>query len=221
VQLWLQQEGYEATSSGRPSAGGPSRAGRPAGNSWSVPRQLEQQQHKGQLLRRLKLLVQGIAPLQPALLTPIINSRSSHSSKTQSAFQKSPGVAGVAGGDCDPQELSRSVLLEAQLPLQLPDGVYGAMWQLPGSCWQSVTATATGAGKSSKGGSSRGMGAAAAGTPGPALPPPPRPNGSNDGSKTAKRARILRDGELTLIPYGHDESQLWLKRVATFIASVR
>eukprot|EP00775_Hariotina_reticulata_P005832 gene5832-6073_t len=159
VLLWLQQQGYEATSSERSSAAGVGSAGRPsrtaAGVAWTDHRWLELQLQKEQLCRHLKLLVQGVAPLQPALLRP-------HGSKAPGASSKHHGAAGVAtGSDCDQLGSETQVCLEAQLPFHLPE------------------------------------------------------------AKAAKRARILRDGELTLIPYGHDESQLWLKRVATFIASVR
>jgi hypothetical protein len=41
------------------------------------------------------------------------------------------------------------------------------------------------------------------------------------GKKTPRKARILKDGVLTLATWGADESLSWLKRIGEFQCAVR
>jgi len=116
------------------------------------------------------------------------------------------------------------------LPAQCaPESTFGAAWQLPATYYTLLLPTAANtaaAGTSSRhaaaaagrlsAGFSRGTGKGSAGglvqeagfSGGAVLP-------------KGKRARVLRDGQLTLIPYGLSEAELWGKRVHGFLGAVR
>jgi hypothetical protein len=117
-------------------------------------------------------------------------------------------------------------VLHTVLPVHLaPESTYGAAWQLPATCYSllqpaSAAAAAAARGKAS---STNAAAAAAAGGWGHGM----WAGGGSIallGSGTVpqkKRARVLRDGELTLIPYGQSEAELWGRRVHSFLGAVR
>jgi hypothetical protein len=127
------------------------------------------------------------------------------------------GVSPDAAADAD-------VPGTAALPVVLPSGCFNECWQLPCSTYPNLPAVEAAAskGNSSSLSPSAALKAAqdklntAAGAAGSIRIGP-------DGlpAMRGKRARILKDGSLTLIPYGHDENMLWLQRVHSFIGAVR
>ncbi|GIL67350.1 hypothetical protein Vafri_20748, partial [Volvox africanus] len=52
-------------------------------------------------------------------------------------------------------------------------------------------------------------------------PQEPRPMGRTPAKKVTKRARVLREGQLSLIVYGYNEKILWARRVGWFIRAMR
>jgi hypothetical protein len=190
-----------------------------AGSSKAEGRQQVRLQQRQQQLQQLRLMLAGMPLLQLA-----------NKSDTAAA-----AVAGAEGGSSDSAQPAAAAaaangLEAADLPVQLPSGCFSASWQLPGSVYANlpaVEATLKGSSSSSTAqkaahqkpanaaAGNRGTGSSTAAAAGggvwaDGLPP-----------MRSKRARILKDGSLTLIPYGHDENILWLQRVHSFIGAVR
>jgi hypothetical protein len=136
-------------------------------------------------------------------------------------------VAAADGGSAVPAAhvLSGAVLphaLSAVLPVRLaPESTFGAAWQLPASCYsllvpQHAAATAT------RGKGTYATASAAAAAAGQAVWSGVGVPVSGLGSPVrGKRARVLKDGQLTMIPYGQSEAELWGQRVHSFLGAVR
>jgi hypothetical protein len=120
-----------------------------------------------------------------------------------------------------------SNVLSAVLPVRLaPESTFGAAWQLPASCYSllqpaSAAAAAAAASKGRVPSSSTAAAAAAGGWAQGMWQGGSTPMLSSRTVPQKKRARVLRDGELTLIPYGQSEAELWGRRVHSFLGAVR
>jgi hypothetical protein len=228
VIAWLQQHGYEqvekapaaaagagsnaalaaaAAALGVDVGAGGSNAGKGEGRK---QQQLRVQQQRQQQLRQMRLLLAGIPMLQ--LSESVMISPASAAAATDNVLS----LSATAGGD---------VSAIPALPVVLPSGCFNESWQLPGSNYSNLPAVeaALRDNSSSSLSPSAALKAAqdklntAAGAAGSSSRIGP------DGlpAMRGKRARILKDGSLTLIPYGHDENMLWLQRVHSFIGAVR
>jgi hypothetical protein len=213
VQNWLQEHGYEppAGESRPPSAaaagGSGGGGGGGAGSRASLALLLRQQQPE--LLHSLRLLMPGVPLIRLEL--------------------PGAGADDDEGAEDDHAAAAAAAADGVSLPLQLgSDGCFGVAWQLAAEHYEHLPAAvaaleaAAAAAKqglrrsasvASAGGSKKAAGAGAVGA-GPA-------DGLGFSSGRGKRARVLREGALTMIPYEYDEASLWLKRVHTFLGAVR
>jgi hypothetical protein len=180
--------------------------------------QLQQQQ----VLRGLKVLLRGVAVLGQLSLPALDLVQGTEPAAAAAAAGGGGGDEGAAAagdGDGDGEEgggtvEDTGVVLPAQLP---PQGTFGAAWQLPASCYSHLLLQPPEAGAATAA-RDRGQGtsaaAAAAGLLGAV-------GSSGVGGRGSKRARVLKDGVLTMIPYGQTEAELWGKRVHGFLGAVR
>jgi hypothetical protein len=237
VIAWLQQHGYEQGTEDKAAAaeaglnaalaaaaaalgvdvgGGGSITSGSKGEGRKQQQLQVQQQQRQQQLRQMRLLLAGM----PLLQLP-------------ESFTSCPASAAAAAerGTMDDGLSTDAAAADASatpsfFPVVLPPGCFNHSWQLLGSAYPNLPAVEA-ALKANSNSSSVSPSAAlkavqdklnaAAGATGSSrivgtdgLPP-----------MRGKRARILKDGSLTLIPYGHDENMLWLQRVHSFIGAVR
>lgn len=194
------------------------------GSSKADSRQQAWVQQRQQQLRQLRLLLAGMPLLQLA----------SSSNAAGTAAAPAAAIEGTSPDSAAPAAAAASDLAAADLPVSLPSGRFNACWQLPSSTYPNLPAIEAALKGSSGNSSSLGTTpkaaqhkAAGAGAAGSRVHGSAAAGGAvwpqQDGlpAMRAKRARILKDGSLTLIPYGHDESMLWLQRVHSFIGAVR
>jgi hypothetical protein len=184
-------------------------------------------QQRQQQLRKMRLLLTGVPLLQLTGTATPAAARDVNASD----HAASPAVAAPAASNNSIQAAAHLVL-----PHQLPANCFSAAWQLPSSIYPNLPAVEATL-KSSSSNNSAGIGSASVlnaaqhNTAGAAGAGRMRSSSAAAAGGNAaleglppmrgKRARILKDGSLTLIPYGHDESMLWLRRVHTFIGAVR
>lgn len=251
VVTWLQQQGYEQTAGERAAAAAGDEdslaAAAAAGLTAAVRRGAgkQQQQHyvdvqqRWKLLRRLKLLLSGVPLMHLAVdsgsTDSEIQQRTGSSNSTDTLHgasldgsSQAAAAAAASYGGWLPSS-SQSCLQGTDLPLQLPASCFSEAWQLPSSTYFVLPAVQAALKvKSSSGTTAGSTGGKAVQQQRGAGPGGARVQGSvaaygpgGGGGGRAKRARVLKDGALTLIPYGHDESLLWMQRVHSFIAAAR
>jgi hypothetical protein len=228
VIAWLQQNGYEQGADDKAAAAaevGPNAALAAAaaalgvevgasggsGSSSKGKQRLRVQQQQQQQVRQMRLLLAGMPLLQ-------LPGRICADTSTAAERDTTP--------DDPPSGSAADVAGAAALPAVLPGGCFGASWQLPGSAYHSLPAVEQAASKGSSNSSSAASPSAALKAAQEKLAAAGAAGSSRVGPDglapmRGKRARILKDGSLTLIPYGHDENMLWLQRVHSFIGAVR
>lgn len=216
----LKRHGYETAT--RPRAGGGGGGGgggsggagaMPWANKAAARAAALPAAQKREVLQRLRLLITGV---------PLLGSATAMDGAANGGSDPMQANGGGSGGGADDgldaaacaAAVAPDWLAAVGLPSRLPEHSYGAAWQLPRSVFAHLPAVSV-------------LLAAVPTIGSTALakkPPSTAAAAPADAAMTVmriKRARVLRDGELTLIPYGHDESQLWLQRVHTFIGATR
>lgn len=207
VLAWLLQHGYEQTAGAAAAAGG-------GGTGLSQQKSLLLLQQQ-QLLLQLKLLIKDMPPLQLHLL---------------------PSSIECTADDFDTHSWHIDMDLTANLEpgVKVPGSCHSPVWQLPSSYYQHLPAAVALHGDTAHSSKASNPSKDAQNSPPPAATDAAAQSTVHQqkmslsrqaplgaGGVKVKRARVLRDGALTVIPYGHDENQLWLQRVHTFIGAVR